>query len=255
MTASNGLAEALAELQTKLPRIEKSEVANVQTQKGSYSYTYADLSNLSAQILPLLGSLSLSFTCRPTWSGERFVLAYRLWHASGEHIDGEYPLPNGGTPQAIGSAITYGRRYCLCAVTGVAPEEDDDGAAAQAQADQQRGTARRTTPASRRSTATPPRAQTARRTQPPAEAPPLPGDGPEAITKPQLAKLHTQLTERGLGHNRDAALAYYAETIGREVESSKELTKVEATKIIDRLSKELPDPTAGDDPWAGDTDA
>ena len=34
------------------------------------------------------------------------------------------------TPQAVGSAITYGRRYGLAAMVGIAPE-DDDGEAAE----------------------------------------------------------------------------------------------------------------------------
>ena len=34
-------------------------------------------------------------------------------------------MPN-GTPQTIGGAITYARRYALLAVTGVAPDDDDD---------------------------------------------------------------------------------------------------------------------------------
>jgi hypothetical protein len=60
-----------------------------------------------------------------------FVLAYRLGHVDGGEICGFYPLGT-GTPQQLGSAITYARRYCLCAVTGVAPGgEDDDGAQAE----------------------------------------------------------------------------------------------------------------------------
>ena len=60
------------------------------------------------------------------------VLAYVLRHTSGGEDGGEYPLPSANTPaQQMGSAITYARRYCLLAVTGVAPEdEDDDGASA-----------------------------------------------------------------------------------------------------------------------------
>jgi hypothetical protein len=34
--------------------------------------------------------------------------------------------------QGYGSALTYARRYGLCAITGVAPEEDDGNAAAAA---------------------------------------------------------------------------------------------------------------------------
>ena len=122
------LTKALAALQANLPRVGKDQKANA----GQYSYTYADLAAVSAAVIPLLSKHGLAFIAKPTWSGERFVLAYSLLHESGQREDGEYPLPDRATPQQLGSAITYGRRYCLCAVTGVAPEDDDDDAAAAA---------------------------------------------------------------------------------------------------------------------------
>jgi len=129
------LNAALAKLQATLPKISKGETGEVsgQTKDGrpfKYSYKYADLAAISAAVMPALGAVGLAFTAKPTLSGGQFVLAYSLLHESGEHDDGEYPLPSQGTPQAIGSAITYARRYCLCAVTGIAPDEDDDGVAA-----------------------------------------------------------------------------------------------------------------------------
>lgn len=132
MTETKSLAEALSMLQAKLPRIEKALTARVKSEKGSYSYSYADLAHITRELMPLLGEVGLAFIAKPTLIGDRFVLEYRLVHVSGESEDGQYPLPSNGTPQAIGSAITYARRYCLCAVTGVAPE-DDDGAAAEAE--------------------------------------------------------------------------------------------------------------------------
>src|SRR5690606_33661152 len=140
------LAEALVALQSQLPKIEKASEARVQTKQGSYSYRYADLSQLTEIIMPLLARVGLAFTAKPRIAeGGAFVLEYSLIHVSGEREVGQYPLPTGGSPQAIGSAITYGRRYCLCAVTGVAPEGGDDGAAAEAEAAANRGTARRAT--------------------------------------------------------------------------------------------------------------
>jgi hypothetical protein len=88
-----------------------------------------------------MGELGLSFSAKPTWvtreDGTReFVLAYTLRHVSGEQDEGEYPLgTNPSNHQAIGSAITYGRRYCLCAITGAVAEHDDDGQAASQAAD------------------------------------------------------------------------------------------------------------------------
>lgn len=63
------------------------------------------------------------------------------------------------------------------------------------------------------------------------------GDRPGFITKAQLRMLHALLNKAGLGEDRDAALAYYAEHggTGRKVDSSKDLSRVEATRIIDAL--------------------
>lgn len=147
------LAEALARLQTQLPRIGKDKTATVTSQRTgkTHRYDYANLATVSEQILPLLGKLGLSFTCTPTIISRNFsaypaadevpapqpgtfVLEYVLRHTSGhERVVGYYPLPASGTPQDIGSAITYARRYCLCAVTGAAPDDDDDDGAAASQ--------------------------------------------------------------------------------------------------------------------------
>ncbi len=50
-----------------------------------------------------------------------------LGHSSGEFIRSKlYITPRERTSQAVGSAITYARRYSLAAITGVAPKGDDD---------------------------------------------------------------------------------------------------------------------------------
>ena len=126
------LTKALVELQANLPVIVKGETAEVPTKNGGkYTYTYADLADISDALLPLLSKHGLAFAACPTLRDDgQFVLRYQLRHVGGESITEDYPLPLQGGPQAQGSAITYARRYCLCAVTGVAPE-DDDGRAAQ----------------------------------------------------------------------------------------------------------------------------
>jgi hypothetical protein len=133
------LAAALAAVQAELPPIRKAETGEVSgtTKDGkhySYKYSYADLAAVSAAVMPLLGKNGLAFTAWPTAVDNRLLLRYYLLHESGERMDGEYPLPTGGTAQQLGSAITYARRYCLCAVTGVAPDDDDDAAAADGKA-------------------------------------------------------------------------------------------------------------------------
>jgi hypothetical protein len=120
------LAEALIALQASLPRITKASTG----QAGNRETKYADLHSITDAVFPVLAALGLAWITRPTMLSEngQFVLRYTLWHAaSGEKVEGDYPLPN-SNPQTIGGAITYARRYALCAVLGLAPAEDDDDA-------------------------------------------------------------------------------------------------------------------------------
>ena len=60
-------------------------------------------------------------------------LVTRIVHSSGEFVeDGGVPLycVDQNNPQKMGSAITYARRYGLCALLGIAGEEDDDAQSA-----------------------------------------------------------------------------------------------------------------------------
>lgn len=129
------LAEALAVLQGQLPGVAKDHTARVTSQKTgkTHTYDYADLLDVSEAILPLMSALGLSFVAMPTLIEQGFVLNYILKHVGGDQVEGFYPLPSSGSPQEIGTAITYARRYALCAVTGLAPG-GDDGDAASAEA-------------------------------------------------------------------------------------------------------------------------
>lgn len=125
------LAAALAAFQAEVPNVRKGQTANVASQKGSYSYDYADLSDVTEATLPLLGKHGLAFSAMPTQDERGFLLEYALTHESGDRLAGKYPLPAAATPpQQLGSAITYARRYILTAITGVAPGGDDDDAQA-----------------------------------------------------------------------------------------------------------------------------
>lgn len=122
------LIEALIEVQKHLPKIVKGNKVNA----GAMRYSYADLTHVTEALMPVLTENGLAFIAMPTTSDHGPVLHYRLAHESGENVEGAYPLPANVKSQELGSAITYARRYALCAVTGVAPVgDDDDGARAQ----------------------------------------------------------------------------------------------------------------------------
>lgn len=139
-TEHTTLAAALSAVQASLPSVGKDKTARVTSQRTgeTFSYAYADLADVAAAIHPVLSRHGLAFTARPVFHEHRYVLLGELLHgASGESLAAEFPLPD-GTPQQIGSAITYGRRYLLCALTGVVADADDDGKAASQQPAQQR---------------------------------------------------------------------------------------------------------------------
>lgn len=121
---------ALAAFQAEIPTVGKDQTAKVPTKAGgSYSYSYADLTSITEKALPLLAKHGLSFSARPTMHEQHgFVLKYELRHSEGHGTTDFYPLPDPSkcSPQEIGSALTYARRYSLCAATGIAPGGDDD---------------------------------------------------------------------------------------------------------------------------------
>jgi hypothetical protein len=123
MNKHQSLTAAVSAMQGELPIVEKLNNVNA----GAKKYKYADLTLLTEKVMPLLAKHGLAFIALPNIADGVFGLSYELRHESGESVAGHYPLPN-SSPQEIGSAITYARRYALCAVTGVAPGGDDDDA-------------------------------------------------------------------------------------------------------------------------------
>jgi hypothetical protein len=129
-TPEQEFAAALAAFQVAMPKVAKDNKATVKSDKGNYSYAYADLTDITEVAAPLLGAQGLSFTSSPTITDHGFVLRYCLLHTAGHREGGDFPLPDPSKfgAQQIGSWLTYARRYALCAVTGIAPGGDDDDA-------------------------------------------------------------------------------------------------------------------------------
>lgn len=200
------LAKALAEFQAEMPTVPKKHTATVKSDKGSYSYTYAGLADVSEAAMPLLAKHGLSFSTLP--SGQTLVGI--LLHESGESLTASLPI-NGATPQQIGSSLTYMRRYLLGCMTGVVTDDDDDGQLAE-------------------------QAKPRKRIAPPAQrqAPP-PEENGDGISKAQLGKMGALMGELGITE-RAEALGYVKGCIGRDVESRNDLSKAEASKVIEALA-------------------
>ena len=118
------LAKALAKFQSEIKDPSKSGKANY----GKY----VTLDELLESIRPVLSQNGLSFLQFPGGDGQLITITTVLLHSSGEWIESEpFTLKSQKVdPQGAGSAVTYGRRYSLSAILGVAWDTDDDGQAA-----------------------------------------------------------------------------------------------------------------------------
>lgn len=116
------LAKALAKFQGKVKTVSKN------AENPFYKSKYASLDNIIETIREELATSELAVTQFPHGKDELTTI---LVHSSGEYIQASVKFtPKDNSPQAIGSAITYMRRYSLSAVLGIATDEDDDGNAA-----------------------------------------------------------------------------------------------------------------------------
>lgn len=121
MAEHKSLTAALSAFQADLPKVGKGST------NPAFKSKYADLADVVAVVLPALAKQGLAWVTAPDLTENGPVLRYQLRHTSGEVIEGLWPLPEGVKAQELGSWITYGRRYTLSAVTGIAPDDDDDG--------------------------------------------------------------------------------------------------------------------------------
>jgi hypothetical protein len=117
------LAEALARFQAKVKTIVKDKRAKIESAKGKYEYTYADLASVMETIRGPLSEAGLAISQPTVFKDGGLWLRTVLIHSSGEYLESFYPLPNNaGSPQQMGSAITYARRYTLSSILGIVTE-------------------------------------------------------------------------------------------------------------------------------------
>jgi hypothetical protein len=127
-TTTSEIATALAAMELMLENPTKTTKGG----GGQKVYKYAPLPEILDVVRPLMHGHGLFLTMDTLTEDGRAGVVARLLHVSGEFIEyGPLMLPAGNDAQSAGSAITYARRYLLCAALGIAADEDDDGAKAK----------------------------------------------------------------------------------------------------------------------------
>jgi hypothetical protein len=128
------LASALAKAQAELVNPEKSLTATIRTAgpgEGERTFRYAPLSSGLDIVRKTLGQqeiATMQTTAIDPVSG-LVNLTTVLAHASGEWIASDWPvcpIAEMASPQRMGAALTYARRYALFTLVGIAGEDDLD---------------------------------------------------------------------------------------------------------------------------------
>ena len=118
------LAAALSKAQSEMKGAEKKSV------NPFFNSGYADLHTVIESSFPHLTKSGLSVIQGNESKPGEFFVTTMLLHESGQWIKSRLKMPiEKVTAQSIGSTITYGRRYGLSAITGIAQYDDDGNAA------------------------------------------------------------------------------------------------------------------------------
>ncbi len=132
---NKNIIKALAEFQKLCPAIKKDSEAKVTTTAGKqYSYNYGSLPYIMEVIKPHLETSGLMFTQPLSLNEGMRCIVTTLYHIeTGESIQSVIDIPEvefvgQNIYQAMGSGITYLRRYALMSVLGIVAEEDDNDA-------------------------------------------------------------------------------------------------------------------------------
>lgn len=140
--AAQAFARAMVAFKLRVPTILKDAGAAFTAKGASVAYDYATLGHICESIIAVLAECGISHNWKPEqprkgddagWIIMTCVLTHELGFK--ESATFKFPADPTGTKndlQAIGSSATYGERYSLLAVCGIAVKQqgDDDGAGA-----------------------------------------------------------------------------------------------------------------------------
>tara|TARA_R100000278_G_scaffold36149_2_gene32547 strand:+ start:774 stop:1424 length:651 start_codon:yes stop_codon:yes gene_type:complete len=135
-----GITETCTDLFTALIKAQSEMGSAVKDSKNPHFRSrYASLAAVIDAVIPCLNANGVGVLQLPSIEGSEVRLTTILMHSSGQRLSSTVGAPLGKRQdaQAVGSAITYLRRYSLQSIMGL-PVEDDDGNAASRRQQQRR---------------------------------------------------------------------------------------------------------------------
>jgi hypothetical protein len=133
------ITKALVKFQMKVPPIPRNRTVTVRSPKGDYEFAYATLDVIMSAIRVPLAECGLVIVQTLT-TDQPPILITKVLHESGDFIGSELVVSSGSSsgPQAMGSVISYMRRYAVAAVLALTTEDDDDANSAEGNSVQER---------------------------------------------------------------------------------------------------------------------
>lgn len=130
--AQERFAEALSAFQSECPMIFKRRKTT-----GSFSFQYASLDDIYKQIQPILAKHSIAISFRPKHEpGEKAgMMSVTIRIRVGSYFEDSgfsCPVPSdlkASEPGKYGAALSYAKRYALCAALNIVVTDEDDDAA------------------------------------------------------------------------------------------------------------------------------
>lgn len=205
-------SESIAEIAKALSSFQ-GEVKQPLKDKDNpfFKSKYVPLENVVEAITEISAKHGLSFLQYPVNQESRVGIITILMHSSGEFIETEpiFATPAKQDAQATGSVITYLKRYALSAVFGITSDQDDDGNNAS-QVDNKQNQTKQAPPATNNS---------------------------NLLTDTQVKLIKTKLSiiAKNTGKEQQAVYKGAQDNLGIN-KSTRELTKLEASKVIEYLS-------------------
>ena len=122
------IAGSLAKAQSEMPMVEAKFI------NPFFNSKYASLAAVLEVAMPALNANEVALVQGNRWdpTDNGFYITSMLMHSSGEWIKSEIRMPiSKKDAHGIGAATTYGRRYLLSSMVGVAQADDDGNGAIQ----------------------------------------------------------------------------------------------------------------------------
>lgn len=196
--------QALSEFQSNLQKIVKDQ--KVKNPDGTIRYSYASYDSIVKALQPLLKEYGFSYRFETEFENNFVVVSCIVTHEAGHSETTKFKAPVDASMRASeiqkwGAALTYAKRYSLSLAFGLATEEDTDTAEAEQQ-----------------------------------EPQPQQNGHSELASEQQKKAIFAILTKTGTAkENIHNVVSAY---VGRKITSLNELTKKEASALIEQLQKE-----------------